>query len=113
MSDMPLGIPDWVLVGAPARDGNGVIVLASRELGAAELEVLRHRESYPWEPVLQQPPRQRAVVLHANVKSYMYVQGRTYAEALARLQQDWQPEPPARVELDAGAPSLEAGDADG
>jgi hypothetical protein len=85
--------PDWVIVGAPHRDG--VMILASRELDQATLEAqipevhvyesrsgpLRQREVSPWYTLTVEMPR------------FVVVVGPDYPAVLRSLFEQWSPPP--------------------
>jgi hypothetical protein len=85
--------PQWVMMGAE-WDGPGVMLLASRTLTAAELDFrARSYEFTSWAEFLKpgafRPELTLAVHMHDD---YVLVFGPTYAECLASLLNEWQPD---------------------
>lgn len=102
-----LGVPDWVMLGAPDRDG--VVIYASNELGVTELRAIVSRRPLRGDDrVCARPPAIDHMVLSAAMKTYVWVRGRTYEEALRTLLLQWQPQRPDRPAVDS-QPSLPPG----
>ena len=91
-------IPDFIVVGA--QIGDEVFMLASKTLTSAELrKELRgidriHYRDYPFSC-----PLRYDITITAEVKDYVMVRGKDYAEAWQTLFKTWSPTPPEREEL--------------
>lgn len=85
--------PQWVMMGAE-WDGPGVMLLASRTLTSAELDFrARSYEFRSWEEFLQPGVFKPELTLSVHMQDdYVLVFGPTYAECLAELLGEWQPD---------------------
>lgn len=85
--------PQWVMMGAE-WEGPGVLLLASRTLTAAELDFrARSYEFRSWAEFLQPGAFRPELTLSVHMQDdYVLVFGPTYAECLARLLEEWQPD---------------------
>jgi len=92
-----LSSPDFVVMGMPHEDG--VMLMASNELSAAELEVEYDMIPYDRGMYIGHIPGQRSITLTCHIGSYTVVYGDTYAEAFRRLFDAWTPQAPQRKGL--------------
>ncbi len=85
-------MPDWVMLGVDLGE-EGVCIYASSELTEAELLVVERFERLEDWPasVLAHRSRIDYIVLSANMKTYVWVRGATYADALHTLFGRWKP----------------------
>lgn len=84
-------IPEWVMVGAK-WSGPGVMLLASRTLKAVELDFrARQYDFESWAQFLTQFRPELTLSVHMD-DDYVLVFGPTYAECLAQLLGQWQPD---------------------
>lgn len=77
------------MVGATLNDR--VMLIASSELTEVELQVVYEENFAPiWQERAYEPPN-RTVALTASMRRYVIVYGATYAEALRKLFEHWDP----------------------
>lgn len=96
MSDaMTYMLPDWVILGTANRDGDGVIIYASADLTEAELRVVERSDlSDGWpgpKEAFLRASRVDHVVMSTKMKTYIWVRGATYEDALRTLFEQWEP----------------------
>lgn len=99
MTSVAFNKPDLVLCAAGMSDGR-VMVIASTDLHRAALTV----EMYA-PPGICTRGEPTAITLHTRMGSYRIAYGATYAEAIARLFEDW-PDP---EQLELAEPPRELG----
>jgi hypothetical protein len=87
-------LPDWVILGTAERDG-GVVIYASTDLAEAELRVVERSDlSDGWpgpREAFARASRVDHVVMSTKMKTYIWVRGATYRDALRTLFEQWEP----------------------
>jgi hypothetical protein len=96
--------PDFVVLGIPHEDG--VMLLASNELSAAELEVEVDQVPYYRGANIGFLPGVKYITLTCHIGSYTIVTAPTYAEAFRNLFNAWTPKAPERRALSEGQREL-------
>jgi len=94
--------PDWLMLGY-RMDASRYAVMASSDLGAAELEAEFVQQILPGDLLTHTFPETRFHI-RADARSYVIAYGESYASALFNLERAWsppqpEPDPNARVEL--------------
>lgn len=92
--------PDWVMLGWHPGGQDGVILFASNTLTFGELEIARdyYQGALLADPhvYLLPPPR---ITMRAEMTDVVMIEAATYAEALAKLAERWQPAEPQPAAL--------------
>lgn len=98
--------PDWVILGVSAPPG--VMLYASSDLTEAELQVEMGDPSFgdSWE--VRARPTVTRVVMKTTMKTYVWVRGTDYADAIRTLFEHWSPERKGPQQLPT-QPSLPSG----
>lgn len=97
--------PDWVMCGMPQPGGDGVRLIASKELDRAELEAQVSRlEVWPGE-MFPDPVSQR-FLLTAEMRTFTVIDAPDYAVAFRTLFEGWTPGPASRPALTDGQREL-------
>ena len=97
---LPMGSPDWVILGTPWGDGK-VAVIASTELNEAELRMMRPEweELTPGRLLHKRREDDDHTVLHVVMERWTLIVADSYELALRALFMRWSPQPsePARL----------------
>lgn len=96
----------WVILGSPHTSGDHVMVLASDSLTTAQLTAIyRTYERDPWDPF--RPDTLDKILLSTEMKTYRMAIGATYAEAMSRLFDSWNPDDkPGATPISAGQKAI-------
>lgn len=85
-------MPSWVMCGAEI-DPNHVILLASKDLTQAELEMHADEElGFPWYTGTHHFPREREYILSTTMRSFVRIEAANWPAAFHGLFQKWSPD---------------------
>jgi hypothetical protein len=96
-TDIEFPRPDWVMYGTPAPRGNGVWLVASKELNSADIDARFHRpdllDQFDQFGPVPGPATSKRVRLVVEMRNFIIIEAPDYPAAFAHLFAQWSPEP--------------------